>query len=88
MNIKRKSKRKKQKYCSPVFEGSLTVMLLVLLALLTSLTGCALKKQVVLHPIEQADIMLVKQGQQLTAPKDGAFLSDFYISEVMKVKVE
>lgn len=49
------------------------------------LSGCA---RVVLHPIEQTDIMQVKKGQTYEAPKDGYFLSELYIKEVMQAKVE
>jgi len=48
--------------------------------------GCS--AQVVLHPIEEVDIIRVEQGSVLTAPKDGYFVSDFYIEEVMKAKVQ
>lgn len=48
------------------------------------LSGCA---RITLHPIEMTDIMQVKQGQTYEAPKDGYFLSDFYIKEVMQAKI-
>jgi len=50
------------------------------------LSGCS--KSIILHPIEQADIMQVKQGITYEAPKDGYFLSEFYIKEVMQAKVK
>lgn len=56
----------------------------LIVGILLLLSGCA---QVVLHPIEQTDIMQVKQGQTYEAPKDGYFLSDFYIKEVMQAKI-
>ena len=49
------------------------------------LAGCG--SPIVLHPIEQTDIIALEQGQELTAPKDGYFLSTFYLREVMAAKV-
>lgn len=49
------------------------------------ISGCA---RFVLHPIEQIDIMQVKKGHTYEAPKDGYFLSEFYIEEVMQAKVK
>lgn len=83
----KKSKRKKQKPFSLGFAGLWTVTRLGLLLLLMSLTACAAKK-IVLHPIEGTDIVPLKQGDSLTAPKQGFFLSDAYVSDVMKAKVE
>ena len=57
-----------------------------LLLVSTLLTGCA--KDIVFHPIAQSDIQAVKEGEVITAPKQGWFLSDFYLDEVLKVKVE
>jgi len=48
-------------------------------------SGCA---KVVLHPIQAIDIIRIKQGQTIEAPKDGYFLSDEYVKEVMEAKVE
>jgi len=56
---------------------------LIVVALLL-LSGCA---RVILHPIEQIDILRVETGQTYEAPKDGYFLSDFYIKEVMQAKI-
>lgn len=73
------------------FSKALSVVLLIvmLLGLQLGLTSCSLlNKQVVLHPIEQSDIVLLKQGQQFSAPKQGAFLSDMYIEEVMRAKIK
>lgn len=60
--------------------------LLALPLALTLLTGCA--KTVVLHPIEDSDIKLLSMGDNFSAPKQGMFLSDFYVAEVMKARVE
>ena len=64
----------------------LRVTFLVLLLVLTALTGC--QKAITLHPIEQSDIIQVKGGETLVAPKDGYFLSDMYVNEVVQAKVE
>ena len=61
--------------------------LLSLLMISTICSGCA-RSKIVLHPIEQTDIVMLKQGEQLIAPKQGAFLSDEYISQVMRARVE
>ena len=63
----------------------LTGMLVVLLPLLVAFPGCS--KKVILFPLEQADIVLLQEGETVTAPKQGAFLSDFYIEEVMKARI-
>lgn len=63
---------------------------LVLIACVTTFSGCASfgGKQVVLHPIEKADIQPMKQGQAYTPEKDGFFLSKLYVEEVMNAKVQ
>jgi len=55
--------------------------------LLLLIAGCPNPK-VVLHPIEPIDIIRVKQGQEFEAPKDGYFLSDKYLKDVMEAKVQ
>ncbi len=49
--------------------------------------GCQ-TSSVSLYPIEQIDIVRVKQGESLVAPKDGYFLSDMYFKDVLDAKVE
>ena len=61
--------------------------LLGLLALSVILSGCASTKTV-LYPIQDADIVIMKEGQSYTPKKDGYFLSKLYVSEVMDAKVE
>lgn len=61
------------------------VMLVVSLLPLMSLTGCA--RVIVLHPIEHSDITFVKEGEVFIAPKEGAFVSSYYIEKIMRVKV-
>lgn len=59
----------------------------MLLLSLSLLAGCGIfKKEVRLYPISQSDIVMVKAGDNFTAPKDGAFLSELYITEVMEAK--
>lgn len=65
-------------------------MLLVLPLALLVLNGCA-SKQVVLYPIEKTDIFSIEQGTKIgdiTIEKDGWFISDFYLNEVMDAKLE
>lgn len=62
------------------------IFLLLLLALIV-LSGCAVN-EVVLHPISQLDIARMPKGVSYTPDKDGYFLSDFYLSEVVKAKVQ
>ncbi len=61
--------------------------LVLLLALSTLSIGCSWDK-IVIHPLEQSDIVMLSKGQTVVAPKDGAFLSTEYISEVMKARIE
>lgn len=65
----------------------LIVTLAVLLLGLIALSGCSTNK-VLIHPLEQTDIVMLEEGQSLTAPKAGAFLSDYYIEEVMQARVK
>ena len=58
------------------------------LMLITLLALCGCVKPVVLYVIDQEDIMTVKKGETIEAPKDGFFLSTFYVQEVMGAKVE
>lgn len=49
------------------------------------LTGCA--RPIHLHPIQTVDIIPIRKGETLKAPKDGFFLSDLYLRHVAKSKV-
>jgi len=53
--------------------------------LLLFVFGCA--PAVVLRPIEKSDIFRIKKGE-CNAEKDGWFISDFYLKEVMQAKIE
>jgi len=48
---------------------------------------CAGCSQTTLHPIQKADIYRIKTGE-CKAEKDGWFISDFYLEEVMKAKMK
>lgn len=61
--------------------------LVVMLGLVILLAGCA-GPAVILHPIDQTDIIAIREGDDFTAPKDGFFLSSLYVQEVMDAKVE
>lgn len=56
-----------------------------MLCIVTS--GC-FARRTVLHPVEDVDIIFLEKGEQLTAPDRGAYLSDEYLSEVMKVQFD
>lgn len=50
------------------------------------LSGCA--RQLVLHPIQKSDIQPMTKGSCYTPEKDGWFLSDTYVKEVMEAKIK
>jgi hypothetical protein len=62
-------------------------LLLVLTVLTVVLSGCATNK-VVIHPIEKSDITRMTKGVCYPPEKDGYFLSDLYVSQVMQAKVD
>ena len=76
----------------------MTTLACLLLASVSSI-GCSItgdKVTVVeLHPIEKSDIFRVKKdsvvslnsGDTLTVEKDGWFLSDLYVDQVMKARL-
>jgi len=41
-----------------------------------------------LYPIDKQDIVRVKQGEDYKSDRDGYFLSDFYMEEVMQAKIQ
>ena len=90
-----KRKNKRPRLCSQVsgelligMRHGLRLRLAVSTILISSLLlGCA-HRPVILHVIEKEDIVFLKKNETLTAPKDGAFLSSEYISEVMEAKVK
>lgn len=60
-------------------------ILLGLLPLLLGSIGCSTIK---LYPIAKQDIVIMNKGVAYTPDRDGFFLSQFYLSEVVKAKVE
>ena len=61
--------------------------LLLLLIVSTALNGCAANRTV-LHPIEKSDIHRMNKATPYTPEKDGYFVSDLYMGEVMQAKVD
>jgi len=69
---------------------TLAKLLLVLISLAV-FSGCASIRPVILHPIEKSDIFRIEKGTkcgETIAEKDGWFVSDYYVEEVMRAKVE
>jgi hypothetical protein len=60
-------------------------ILLGLLPLCLNLIGCS---RVTLYPIVKQDIVEMKSGFPYTPDRDGFFLSNLYMTEVMQAKVE
>jgi hypothetical protein len=58
--------------------------IILLTILLLFVMGC---NNVTLHPIEKTDIYRIKAGE-CNAEKDGWFISDLYLKEVMRAKVQ
>ena len=61
------------------------VKLLVVLIILIGISGCA---SIILHPIEKSDIMKMQKNVSYAPEKDGWFISDYYLEQVVKAKVE
>lgn len=59
----------------------------MLLALTAGLTSCAASNKTVIHPLED-DFRLVSAGETVTAKKQGALVSDYWLSDVSGVEVE
>ena len=86
-NKKKKNERNRQpQFCNQGSGALLTVILAVLMLASILFTGCAVNRTI-LHPLEQ-DFISVKQGSVIPAPKDGFFMSAYYLSEVLKAEVE
>ena len=60
-------------------------MKIIAILMLIILAGCA--RPVYIHPIEIVDIIAIRKGEMLEAPKDGFFLSKEYVRHVMRAKV-
>ena len=69
-------------------------VLIIALVMLTA--GCATVRPIILHPIEKSDIFRIEKGAEVlnsdgtkvTTEKDGYFLSEFYLEEVIKARAE
>ena len=59
--------------------------LLLVWIILIGISGCA---TIVLHPIDKVDIVAMSKGNSYIPEKDGWFISDYYLKEVVKAKVE
>jgi len=59
---------------------------LLLLLFLIGFAGCS--RNIILHPIDKQDIVVMKQGDSYTSDRDGYFLSKFYLEKVAEAKVE
>ncbi len=49
--------------------------------------GCTRTNKVFLHPLEK-DFQLVKAGQVVTVEKDGALVSNYFLSDVAGIEIE
>ena len=67
-----------------------TVQKLLLVLILLIVNGCTIVRPIVLHPIEKSDIFAIDKNIKIgniTTEKDGYFLSEYYLEEVVKAKV-
>ena len=62
-------------------------IVLLLLVASIGLTGCSASR-VNIHLITPDDYVLLKEGEEFTAPKQGAFFSDEAVDEVLKARVD
>lgn len=76
-NVERKLKQK----CTM----RIIVILCIYIGCVLSVTGCA-SKQLILHPITDQDFALIEEGQP--APISGYIISEFYLEEVIKARLE
>jgi len=64
------------------------VLLLLLIGLIGFSSGCT---TVVLHPISGEDIFFIPKGSKVgdrVVKKDGYYLSEFYLKEIAKARVD
>lgn len=62
---------------------------MILALLLLPWIGCA--RAVILHPIEKTDIFRIEKGTTVgnqVSEKDGWFLSDLYMEEIIKARLK
>ena len=61
----------------------------MLLLLTVWLCGCVSRgKSVTLRPLDGSEIRRVKAGDRITADRDGYFLSDDYLIDVLQVDIQ
>ena len=85
MKKTKKSKKQKQKPFSRACAVSSMMTALGLCLLLMTFAGCAGRPTI--HPLKDDFIRVVSQ-EQITAPKKGAFVSDYFMCKVMEVDVD
>ena len=61
------------------------VKLLLALTILTMLSGCSYTR---LHAITGEDLIPLEKGETVTAPKRGFFVSDYYLTSIVRAKNE
>jgi hypothetical protein len=66
----------------------ITVIRILSIPAILILTGCHTKPRITLYPMAQTDIFSMETGKTYTAPKNGWFVSDFWMKKVGDVKVE
>ena len=62
------------------------VKLLLVWIILIGISGCG--TTIRLHPIEKSDIIKMPKAVAYSPEKDGWFISDYYLEQVVKAKVE
>lgn len=78
------SKNKKLKL-SKVLRGALLIGMLS--ASIPVLTSCVASNKTVIHPLAE-DFRLVTAGEIVEVKKNGALVSDYWLSEVASVEIE
>lgn len=63
----------------------------ILLLSLLLISGCAGRSHLVVHPVNSQDLIPVDKGTQIgdvITSQEGWYLSDFYFSEILRVRVK
>lgn len=79
-------KRNRLKLFNLACAGLSTEIRLALLLLLIASAGCARNSRTLVHPLSD-DFTLVKAGDSVTAVKDGALVSRYFLCQVMAADV-
>ena len=64
-----------------------TLLKLLAVWIILIVSGCATNK-IILHPIDKVDIIQMTKGVAYAPEKNGWFISDYYLEQVVKAKVE